>query len=65
MKSDITVLPEVLDDLRRLDETQLILIRKAIQKSLSFLYPNQKAAMENDFIEADGYCSMMKNVLRR
>lgn len=34
MKWDITYLPEALDDLRRLDGRQRILIRKAIQKAL-------------------------------
>lgn len=32
MKWDITYLPEALDDLRRLDGSQRILVRKAIQK---------------------------------
>lgn len=32
MKWDITYLPEVLDDLRRLDGSQRMLVRKAIQK---------------------------------
>lgn len=32
MKWDITYLPEALDDLRRLDGSQRILARKAIQK---------------------------------
>lgn len=32
MKWDVTYLPEALDDLRRLDGSQRILVRKAIQK---------------------------------
>lgn len=33
MKWDVTYLPEALDDLRRLDGSQRILVRKAIQKA--------------------------------
>lgn len=42
MKWNITYLPEALDDLRRLDGSQRILVRKAIQKAASNPLPESE-----------------------
>lgn len=42
MKWDVTYLPEALDDLRRLDGSQRILVRKAIQKAAANPLPENE-----------------------